>query len=243
MPHDRCYDENSDTEALSMLLNRLFRVLTPVVLMACAMCFRAISSQWGVFKGEIVTQWLGDGRRMMLRDDFSFIDSSGVTWIAPKGAIVDGASIPKPFWSLIGGPFEGQYRNASVIHDYYCETWKKHGRSWMSVHKAFYHAMLASGVPEAKAIAMYIAVRQFGPRWSQPGVLAGGGVGSYWSGQSQEYYGSSTDVPSSEVERIKGIGTELAQLSTTPSTEVIDRRILSGISHSNIELPSQGSPP
>jgi hypothetical protein len=226
-----------------MLQNKLLKVLTPVALTACTLCFPAFSSQWGVFKGEIVTQWLRDGRRMLLRDDFSFIDSSGVTWLAPKGAIVDGASIPKPFWSIIGGPFEGQYRNASVIHDYYCESWKKHGRSWMSVHKAFYHAMLASGVPEAKAITMYIAVRQFGPRWIQPGEVIGGSVGAGWSGQSQQYYEPSMDVPSSEVEKIERIGIELAQLGTPPSTEVIDRRISSGISPSNINLPSQGSPP
>jgi Protein of unknown function (DUF1353) len=39
----------------------------------------------------------------------------------PAGAIVGGASIPQVFWSIIGGPFEDKYREASVIHDYYCE--------------------------------------------------------------------------------------------------------------------------
>lgn len=179
---------------------------------------------------------------MLLKEDFSFIDSFGVTWLVPKGAVVDGASIPKPFWSIIGGPLEGKYRDASVIHDYYCDTWKKHGRPWMSVHKAFYHAMLASDVPQAKAIAMYIAVRQFGPRWNQPGEVIGGRAGR-WSGHLQQYYESSKDVPSSDIERIERIGIELAQKGTPPSTEVIDSRIYSSNMPSIPNLPSQDSPP
>src|SRR5712692_9140850 len=31
------------------------------------------------------------------------------------------ASIPRAFWSVIGGPLEGQYRNASVFHDVACD--------------------------------------------------------------------------------------------------------------------------
>ena len=44
------------------------------------------------------------------------------TWTAPKGAKVDGASIPQLFWTPIGGPFEGKYRYASVIHDTECDA-------------------------------------------------------------------------------------------------------------------------
>ena len=38
-------------------------------------------------------------------------------------------------------------------------------RPWDAVHLAFYHAMLASGVPRAKANLMYGMVYHFGPRW------------------------------------------------------------------------------
>jgi hypothetical protein len=187
----------------------------------------AVSSQWGVFNGEVVTKWLKDGRRMLLIQDFSFIDSSGLTWLAPKGTVVDGASIPKPFWSVMGGPFEGQYRNARVIHDHYCETWKTHGRSWQSVHKVFYYAMLAAGVPESKAIAMYIAVRQFGPRWRQPGEVLGwsGGTVSMLSKAAIEEVRmrEANNITKPEVERIERLGIELASKGTHPSPEVIDR--------------------
>lgn len=128
-------------------------------------CQPSLADPRGSFKGEIVTRWLKDGRKMELLKDFTFVDPQGVAWMAPAGAIVDGASIPKVFWSVIGGPYEGPYRIASVIHDYYCDTWKKHDRSWESVHTAFFDAMLAAGVPMKQAKVMYIAVRECGPRW------------------------------------------------------------------------------
>lgn len=104
---------------------------------------------------------------MTLMESFEFIDATGRSWRVPSGVNVDGASMPKAFWSLIGGPFEGKYRNASVIHDHFCEIRK---RKWQEVHKVFYEGMLASGVDSAKAYVMYKAVEQFGPRWDEPKV-------------------------------------------------------------------------
>ena len=186
---------------------------------------------------------------MLLMQDFSFIDSSGMTWLAPKGIVVDGASIPRPFWSIIGGPFEGQYRNATVIHDHYCETWKTHGRSWQSVHRVFYYAMLAAGVPESKAIAMYIAVRQFGPRWRRPGEVLGGGwsyntTSSLYSEAAMEEMRmrEANNIAMPEVERIERLGIELASKGAPPSPEAIDRTFYGGIPNSGPELPSQTTP-
>ncbi len=85
----------------------------------------------------------------------------------PAGTKVDGASIPQALWSLIGGPFEGKYRDASVIHDYYCDVRLK---SWRTVHRVFYNAMRVSGVSEARAKLMYAAVFFGGPRWSDTAV-------------------------------------------------------------------------
>jgi Protein of unknown function (DUF1353) len=70
-------------------------------------------------------------------------------------------------WSVIGGPFEGLYRNASVIHDVACAEQK---RAWYMVHRAFYH-MMASGLGPVQAKIMYAAVYHFGPRWSRFGLL------------------------------------------------------------------------
>lgn len=71
---------------------------------------------------------------------------------------------PRFAWSIIGGPFEGKYRKASVIHDVTCV---EKARPWQEVHLAFYEAMLADGVGEKKAKVMYAAVYHRGPRWAR----------------------------------------------------------------------------
>jgi hypothetical protein len=118
---------------------------------------------FGKFVGSVKAEWLSDGRRMKLLTDFIYIDPKDLEWIAPLDSIVDGASIPQFAWSIIGGPFEGKYRNASVIHDVACDLKL---RDWESVHEAFYHAMRASEVDSVQALVMYAAVYHFGPRWS-----------------------------------------------------------------------------
>jgi hypothetical protein len=122
----------------------------------------AFAQSFGKFLGAIRTEWLQDGRRMRLLSEFQYIDPQGKKWMAPAGSIIDGASIPKAFWSIIGGPFEGKYRAASVIHDVACD---QKAEPWESVHEAFYWAMRASGVEALKAKVMFAAVYGAGPRW------------------------------------------------------------------------------
>lgn len=129
-----------------------------------------VSKAYGSFSGPIQTQWLGNGQMRLLKD-FSYTDPTGVKWLAPKDAIVNGASIPSQLWGFIGGPFAGKYRDASVIHDVACVQRK---RPWKAVHKAFYTAMKASGVSENLAKVMYAAVYHFGPRWeTEAGISRG----------------------------------------------------------------------
>jgi len=111
----------------------------------------------------IKTEWLSDGRSMRLLESVVYCDSEGRLWTAPKGSVVDGASIPRFFWRFIGSPFVGKYRKASVIHDVYCVTKE---RPHKDTHRMFYEAMLASGVGRFKAWVMYSAVKCCGPRWN-----------------------------------------------------------------------------
>lgn len=74
-----------------------------------------------------------------------FVDSRGRSWVAEKDRVVNGASIPKFLWSIVGGPFEGQYRNASIVHDAECE---KMTSPSTDVHRMFYDACRAGGVKE-----------------------------------------------------------------------------------------------
>ncbi len=120
------------------------------------------TSPKGRYIGSVIVQLLPNGRSVKLLKTLTYVDPTGTEWVAPEGAIVDGASIPQAAWSFIGGPFEGPYRDASIIHDVACE---QRTRSSRKVHEAFYYAMLTSGVSPAKAKVMYAAVYHFGPRW------------------------------------------------------------------------------
>lgn len=122
-------------------------------------------NNYGNYVGDIVAKWDPGGRKMTLVKPLRYIDTKNSEWLAPEGAVIDGASIPKFAWSIIGGPFEGKYRSASVIHDVACV---EKNRPWKDVHYTFYTAMRASDVPEATAKVMYAAVYHFGPRWPTP---------------------------------------------------------------------------
>lgn len=112
------------------------------------------------------SEWHVDGRRMTLLRPFVFTEPvSNRVWTAPSGALVDGASIPRVFWSIVGGPFEGEYRDASILHDHECTV---RVQPWREVHRMFHQACLAGGVHPLKARLMYAAVYLFGPRWSLP---------------------------------------------------------------------------
>ena len=121
---------------------------------------------FGTYKGRVVAEWLKDGRLMRLVEPFSFSDWRGVIWDAPADSKVDGASIPRLGWTVVGGPFEGKYREASVIHDVACV---RKNRPWKETHLVFYAGMRASGVPPGLAKRMFAAVYHFGPDWPLPG--------------------------------------------------------------------------
>lgn len=120
------------------------------------------------YTAPIEAVWLPDGRSMRLTKPTSFVDQSCQDWPVPAGAVVDGASIPSALWSVGAGPFEGRYRNASVIHDWYCD---RRNRKWQDVHRVFYNAMIASGVSTVVAKTMYSMVYLWGPRWTEQAVL------------------------------------------------------------------------
>lgn len=127
------------------------------------------------FEGNVDARWLVEGgpdRSMQLLADFAFVDSTNFRWEAKNGDKVDGASIPEAIWSeVVGTPFIGDYRRASVVHDVACD---KHFKSSREAHRMFYEAMLADGTPEARAMLFYTAVRLFGPQWDEAprGALA-----------------------------------------------------------------------
>lgn len=125
----------------------------------------------GIPEGGIVIRWskpeIGEGLRLYR--------PAREKWISPTGSVVNGASIPQLFWSVVGGPLEGKYRNASIVHDTECE---RMGESSDAVHRMFYEGCRCGGLTEQEAKAMYWAVFKFGPRWKEvtsfiaPGPIA-----------------------------------------------------------------------
>ncbi len=122
-------------------------------------------TKWGYYSGEPVTKWNPDGRTMTLLTELSYTDPQGLIWDAPAGSVVDGASIPRYLWSIMGGPFEGKYRNASVLHDV---AYGEHKRPWWDCDRMFYNAMRCSGVSVGEAKTMYYALYKFGRHWKFP---------------------------------------------------------------------------
>ncbi|MCH2089150.1 MAG: DUF1353 domain-containing protein [Pseudoalteromonas sp.] len=113
------------------------------------------------FSGDPKTKWItesGSDRYMLLVEEFSFTDREGKVWNAPKGAVIDGASIPKALWSIVGPPYVGDYRRASIVHDVACvEAKNKNERR--AADRMFYQACRSGGCSRRASIILYLGVR------------------------------------------------------------------------------------
>ena len=138
-----------------LLLALLFSPISPAV----------SAEDWGAYQNrplDLRDLVPPDGRRFSLPHEFNYLDPKKQLWEAPSGLIVDGATIPMPFWSVIGGPFSGRIGKRPS-----CTTpaAARKTRPWREVHRMFYEGMRCSGVGWVKAKTMYLAVYAFGPRW------------------------------------------------------------------------------
>jgi hypothetical protein len=115
------------------------------------------------FSGEPQTIWLTEtdqpDRRMKLLQEFWFVDRKGKKWCVPAECVVDGASIPKPLWSLVGSPYTGEYRRASIVHDKACDDAVGNSAARRAADKMFYEACRTGGCSIAESILLYIGVR------------------------------------------------------------------------------------
>jgi hypothetical protein len=149
---------------------KVFFLIVAMLLTACAVhrvpraepAQRDRPTDWGYYSGPVDARWDSDGRGMTLLNELRYIDPKGVVWIAPAGSKVDGASIPRSLWSFMGGPFEGKYRNASVLHDV---AYGNKSGPWQDADRMFYNAMRCSGVGSIEAKTMYYSLYRFGRHW------------------------------------------------------------------------------
>ena len=131
-------------------------------------------SDWGCFKRELVFRedWLrepGQPDRRVTAAVFGYVDPSGMHWDVPAGYPTDGASIPAAFKPFIGGSWTDKYVKAAVLHDFYIRRLTTNPES---VHRLFFHALLASDLEPDRAKYMYWAVRNFGPQWKTIDIAA-----------------------------------------------------------------------
>src|SRR5438132_3145395 len=122
----------------------------------------------GQFSGEPILRWLTEptsDRRMEVLEDFRFTDPAGVVWDAPKASIVNGASIPRPLWTVVGSPYTGDYRRASIVHDVACDRAAGDVDRRRAADRMFFHACRAGGCSVREATLLYMGVR-LGSAWS-----------------------------------------------------------------------------
>lgn len=133
-------------------------------------------NSYGVFSGDPQAVWLSEpqaDRRMELLEAFTFTDASGRVWDAPKKHKVDGASIPRALWTLVGSPYTGDYRRASILHDVNCDRHPKDGPDRRAGDEMFYAACRAGGCGRLEAKLLFLGVR-LGSSWAGKGLRAAG---------------------------------------------------------------------
>lgn len=117
---------------------------------------------------ELKLEPIAKGEKYRLLDDISFFIGTREIHI-PKGVEFDGASIPRLFWSLIGSPFEPDFMEAALIHDYCFYT---KCCSFMEANNLFKAKLKTNGVSAWRRGLMWVSV-------------ASGGL-IYWNRENEE---------------------------------------------------------
>lgn len=176
-------------------------------------------AEHGSFSGNPETEWLvnssGEDREMCLLEDFSFTDPNGRVWLAPKGAIINGASIPRPLWASVGSPYTDDYRRASVLHDVACQTL---GVDRKDADVMFFHACRGGGCTPLQAKVLYAGVRI--------GAWAASSLPSHLLTAEAMLFRQPLEAPALEEQFLQGklnaIASEMEALPAEPSISDMD---------------------
>ncbi len=119
------------------------------------------------FPSEItLKEHVNDGQLMELQDErLVFKDQQGDEWVAPKGTLTDGASIPRLALTITDDRHRREFLKAAVLHDAYCGIANKNvpGSPWRTrppekAHRMFLEAMIDGKTEHVLAHTMYAAV-------------------------------------------------------------------------------------
>ena len=97
-------------------------------------------------------------------EDYCAHFEGNMTVCVPKGYSSNGASIPRWFQPIVGRPWESEYAEAALVHDWYCDVSDalecyNHRVTGDSV---FWYLLSRNGVPYWHSVLMYYAVRMNG---------------------------------------------------------------------------------
>lgn len=104
-----------------------------------------------------VSRPLDDTRDELVSD--YFVAHGGFYVYVKAGFVFDGASIPRFFWRVVGHPFQGLARPASLIHD---ALYSSHATTREQADSLFYGLLTRNGVTRVKAWTLYRGVRMWG---------------------------------------------------------------------------------
>ena len=93
-----------------------------------------------------------------LQEDYSYKPHERDIIIVPQGFQCDLASIPRPFWPIIGHP-AGEYVEAAVVHDF---CYRRHLYDRKTCDKIFLEFLKELKIPLWRRQSMYYFVRSFG---------------------------------------------------------------------------------
>ena len=152
-----------------------FGLFLLMAICAVFLFFVGCVSKNGTFAPTSITLKEKGELKELVDKELTFTDYEGVKWIAPKGTLTDGASVPRLALPITDGRWSREFLKASVVHDAYCQkenesicTDQYQKRSWQKVHRMFYNACLAGGTDPWLAKIMFAAVWIGGPRWDDP---------------------------------------------------------------------------
>lgn len=107
---------------------------------------------------EIALIGLPGGILWRLDQDWEYKTKQHGTITVPKGFECDLASIPRPFWSIIGHP-AGDYKECAVVHDF---CYRRHLFSRKSCDLIFLQYLKEIGISLWRRQSMFYFVRSFG---------------------------------------------------------------------------------
>jgi len=115
------------------------------------------------FSNNPKTEWVDnyEQRNMKLLAPLTYTDPWGQEWHVPEDSWLNGATIPRSLWSIVGSPFVGKHRRPSIIHDFFVGEGDNPDVTDQQRKEAddmFYNACLDEGMSKKDAGVFYLGV-------------------------------------------------------------------------------------